>query len=52
MIWTFNVTDDLNVRLQGKSNITSGFLDRDFLYDGNTYWVSTSNNIADIACFV
>ena len=38
----------LNERSEVKSN-TSGFLDHDFLYDGNTYWVSTGNNKADMA---
>ena len=28
---------------------TTGFLDHEFLYDGNTYWVSTGNNKGDIA---
>ena len=40
----------LNEKSQVKSNITSGFLDHDFLYDGNTYWVFTGNNKADTAC--
>ena len=37
----------LNKRSEVKSNITRGFLDHDFLYHGNTYWVSTGNNKAD-----
>ena len=38
----------LNERTGVKSNITSGFLEHDFLYDGNIYWVSTGNNKTDI----
>ena len=42
----------LNERSEVKSNIASGFIDHDFLYDGNTYWVSTGNNKADMAIIV
>ena len=43
----------LNERSEVKSNIASGFIDHDFLlYDGNTYWVSTGNNKADIAALL
>ena len=42
----------LNKRSQVKSNMTNGFLDHDLLYDGNTYWVSTGNNKADMAIIV
>ena len=47
-IWHVLYKIDLK-RSEVKSNINSGFLGHGFLYDGNTYWVTTGNNKADIA---
>ena len=51
-VWPCKSHVTLNEMSWVKTNSINGFLDNDFLYDGNTYWISTGNNNGDIAWFV
>ena len=42
----------LKEKSQVKTDITSEFHDHDFLYDSNTFWISTGHNKGDNALFV